>query len=384
MASGGWSSLPADLLGEVSGLLPADADHLRIHQVCTHWRASSPPPPAYSPWVLAGSAWWCGLVPIRDFSLRLPRRGAPRLDAGDPPAGLPYCCGTSFGWLALVDDQRFPTRLVLWDPISNAQIPLPCLSPLTRVFLSGDPLTSPSWAAIATQPKGLLGQTALVWRPGDAAWTMMYEDGTYEIEAMTFHDGKAYYIDREKNIIICDLGTGTDGDLPPKITRMEPVVNSLWRWDNSFHPVRGVHLVACNGDLLLVVLRMQGSSHLEAQVYKPEWTSCETSCSGVSLRDRERVMELGDHSLFLGDSGHTFALSSKEFPAIKPNCIYYTGKAYYDNWCWISVFHLKSNKVLEEVRCPEPEEVKQREAINWRPYAWFCPRAARAPFHKQQ
>jgi hypothetical protein len=152
-------------------------------------------------------------VQIRDCSLRLPRRGAPRLDAGDPPAGLPYCCGTS-----LVDDQRFPTQLVLWDPISNTQIPLPCLSPLSRVFLSGDPLTSSNWAAIATQLKGLIGQTALVWRPGDAAWTMMYENGTYEIKAMTFHDGKAYYIDCEKNIIICDLGTRTD--LPPKITRI--------------------------------------------------------------------------------------------------------------------------------------------------------------------
>ncbi|KAG2609895.1 hypothetical protein PVAP13_4KG074900 [Panicum virgatum] len=368
MASGGWSSLPADLLREVSGLLPANADHLRIHQVCTHWRASSPPPPAYSPWVLAGTAWWCGLVPIRDVSLRLPRRGAPRLDAGDPPAGLPYCCGTSFGWLALVDDQRFPTRLVLWDPISNAQIPLPCQSPLTRVFLSGDPLTSPSWAAIATQPKGLLGQTALVWRPGDAAWTMMYEDGTM-------------------NIIICDLGTGTDGDLPPKITRIhhvQPVVNSLCRCDTVFHQVSGVHLVTCNGDLLLVVLRKRGSSHLAwAEVYRPEWTSCESGCPGVLLR--ERVMDLGDYSLFLGASGHTFALSAKEFPAIKRNCIYYTGRAYYDDkLCWISVFNLKLPRILEKVCYPEPGEVKQGEANWWRSYAWFCPRAARAPFHKQQ
>ena len=175
MASGGWSSLPADLLREVSGLLPADADHLRIHQVCTHWRASSPPPPAYSPWVLAGSAWWCGLVPIRDWPLRLPRRGVPRQDAGDPPAGLPYCCGASRGWLALVDDARSPTRLVLWEPLSNTEIALPCPSPLTQVFLSDDPLISSNWIAIATQLKGLNGQTTLLRRPGYADWTIMYE-----------------------------------------------------------------------------------------------------------------------------------------------------------------------------------------------------------------
>ncbi|PUZ61909.1 hypothetical protein GQ55_4G315600 [Panicum hallii var. hallii] len=378
MASGGWSSLPIDLLKEVSSHLcstPTTSTSTRIHNpqrpdcaglpelnsetfssnfqckwpniiraIVHRWRAA-----VFRPWVLAGSAWWCGLVQIRDCSLRLPRRGAPRLDAGDPPAGLPYCCGTSFGWLALVDDQRFPTRLVLWDPNSNTQIPLPCLSPLSRS----------NWAAIATQLKGLIGQTALVWRPGDAAWTIMYENGTYEIKAMTFHDGKAYYIDCEKNIIICDLGTRTD--LPPKITRIyhvQTVVNKL----RGLHPVCGVHLVACNGDLLLVVLRARSSGHrVWAEVYKPEWTSSETY-PGVLLR--ERVMDLGDYSLFLGACG-----------------FYYANKSYYDNWYWISVFHLESN-VLAEIRYPEPEELKQDEA-NWRPYAWFCPRA-RAPFHKQQ
>jgi hypothetical protein len=33
MAAAGWSSLPADLLKEVSGRLSSDADLLHIHQV---------------------------------------------------------------------------------------------------------------------------------------------------------------------------------------------------------------------------------------------------------------------------------------------------------------------------------------------------------------
>ncbi|OEL16629.1 hypothetical protein BAE44_0022353 [Dichanthelium oligosanthes] len=215
------------------------------------------------------------------------------MHAGAPPAGLPYCCGTSWGWLALVDDQRSPTRLVLWEPISNAEIPLPCLSRLGRVFLSDDPITSSNWTGIATQRKGLIGQTALVWRPGAAAWTMMYGQGTYEIEAITFHGGKVYYIDCTTDIIICDLVTAGSDDLPPECTRIyhvQSVGNKLCRCD-SLHPVCAVHLVACNGDLLLVVLRSRDHPSW-AEVYKPEWTS--ELYRRVELR--ERVMDLGDYS----------------------------------------------------------------------------------------
>jgi hypothetical protein len=154
MATDGWSSLPADLLKEVSARLSPETDHLRFHQVCIHWRASSSPPAAFRPWVLTGHAQWCGLVPISDYSLRLPHRGAQRMDIGAPPAGagLPYCCGTSRGWLAVTDHARSPTRLLLWELLSNTEISLPCPSPLTRIFLCDDPLASSyNWIAIATQ-----------------------------------------------------------------------------------------------------------------------------------------------------------------------------------------------------------------------------------------
>ncbi|RCV20367.1 hypothetical protein SETIT_4G050400v2 [Setaria italica] len=320
MACIGWSSLPAELLKKDAGRLSSDANHLHIHQVCTHWRASTSPLTAFCPWVLAGSEWWCKFVPIWDYSLRLPRRGARRLD-------------------------RSPTRLVLWEPLSNTEIFLLCLS-----FLSRTPVGP------------------------------MYEYGTYEIGAMTFfHGGKAYYIDCEKNIIICDLDTAAtddDDDLPPKCTRIfhvQSVVNRLCKCD-KLHPVHSVHLVACDGDLLLVVLRTRSHGHPSwAEVYKPEWAS--EPYQRVELR--ERVMDLGDYSLFLGKRGHTFALSAKEFPAIKRNCIYYADKPYYQKRYWTSLFHLESD-VLEDI--PYPEELKQGEA-DWTPYAWFCPRV---PFLKQQ
>ncbi|TVU12305.1 hypothetical protein EJB05_45942, partial [Eragrostis curvula] len=223
MVVDGWSSLPVDLLQEVSGRLSSDADLLHIHQVCAHWRAFTVPPAIYRPWLVAGRACRSGLLPIGEYSLRLPRRDAQRMDVGAPPAGLPYCCGASRGWLALVDDDQSPTRLVLWEPLSNTDISLPCLTPLTRIFLSDDPLTSSDWVAIAGQLIGIIGQRTLLWRPGDADWTMLNERGTSEIDTIAFLDGKAYYIDIRRNIIICDLNTGT-----ASVIGFMPCAESTW------------------------------------------------------------------------------------------------------------------------------------------------------------
>ena len=52
MAGGGWISLPAELLKEVSDRLPADADQIHIRQVCSHWRATTVPLAACRPWVV--------------------------------------------------------------------------------------------------------------------------------------------------------------------------------------------------------------------------------------------------------------------------------------------------------------------------------------------
>ena len=88
----------------------------------------------------------------------------------------------------------------------------------------------------------------------------------------------------------------------------------------------------------------------------------------LQVQLHERVMDLGDYSLFVG-RGDTFSLSAKEFPSIKRNCVYYADKPYNQKY-WISVFHLGSD-VMEEI--PYPEELKQ-DTTNWTPHDWFCPR----------
>ncbi|GJN29467.1 hypothetical protein PR202_gb17693 [Eleusine coracana subsp. coracana] len=144
MVAGDWSSLPADLLSQVSCRPSSDGDLLRIHLVCTHWRAFTSPPAIYRPWVIG----------IR------------------------------------------PSRAV--GALSNTEILLPCLNPITIVFLSDDP----DWVAIAAQLQGIIGQTTLLWRPGYTAWTMMNGRGTSRVESVTFLGGKAYYMDIRTNNII--------------------------------------------------------------------------------------------------------------------------------------------------------------------------------------
>ncbi|CAN6214834.1 unnamed protein product [Urochloa humidicola] len=196
---------------------------------------------------------------------------------------------------------------------------------------------------------------------------MLYERGTSQIDTLVFNEGKAFYIDIMRNILIYDFNAGFDPS--PRCTRIFhacSVVNKL-KCDR-LHTARGVHFVVCKGELLLVLLYW-GSHPWPAEVYKPVWTP------NQRLELHERVTDLGDHSLFVG-RGDSFALSAKEFPAIKRICIY-SADIPWNKPYWISVFNLESD-VVEEI--PYPKVLKQEGRPSWAPYAWFCPRK---PFLKQ-
>lgn len=88
----------------------------------------------------------------------------------------------------------------------------------------------------------------------------------------------------------------------------------------------------------------------------------------------ERVTDLGEYSLFLG-RGESFALSAKEFPAIKKNRIYYVAGE--EIWLfgekhWALVFDLE----LDAVKVIYAGELKEDSISSWWPYGWFCPRKA--------
>lgn len=138
---------------------------------------------------------------------------------------------------------------------------------------------------------------------------------------MEFHAGKIYCIDSESNIAIYDLKLGTTS--PPVLLQcsgMSPNhacrLSESWAARKSARDyVCAVHVVACAGELLLVLL-FNGHHPSLMEVYRPAWTPQWPFHVG------ERVTDLRGYTLFLG-RGDAVALSAKEYPAIRGNCIYY-------------------------------------------------------------
>jgi hypothetical protein len=350
--------------------LLADVDQIHLHQVCSNWRASTAPLAACRPWIVAGRDRdpSNAVAPIGDYSFWLPCGGRRIYTKGITPVGFPYCCGTPRGWLALTDHLQSPTRFILWDPLSKAEIFLPSLPNVAQIFLSGDPLTSPGWMAIASQkfPGGQIEQRLFFWRPGDAAWTMQLEYPSGRIQGAAFQQGRFYI-----STVLMSLGIYDLQQSPPKHLRSIYLYPPLQTRHGGYLPGRPVpYVVACNNQMLLVML-YRGFGRYNTLVL------AEVHCSAERLDLGEKVTDLGDYSLFLGQ-GDTLALSAKEFPAIKRNCVYFAEHDTTKHEHWVAVFDLGSN-TLE--RIPHPEEQREGGSSCWSAYSWFCPRR---PFFEEQ
>ncbi|CAN6312166.1 unnamed protein product [Urochloa humidicola] len=361
-----WTSLPTELLDLVSTHLPSERDLLHVRHVCAQWRASITARPAapFRPWVLATRTNPSYTGSTGEYSLWLPRGVRPV--AASAPPGLPFSRGTPRGWLALADDKWRPTRLVLWDPRTGAEIALPPMHAVVQVFLSGDPLASPpsGWTAVATHVTESMDHVLLFWRPGDATWTPAAREEPYNFlstQNAAFLGGNMY----------CVESAGTPGRIAVydlnRIGTSPPVLLQA----TQLRHARAAYFVAFRGDLLLVLLfRYRHPNSTRVYNLGPGGPSTARR-PYMKLWKRDRVTDLGSYSLFLG-RGDAFALSAEEYPAIRGNCIYYV-----DNMGvrkerrWAYVFDLKSSNVVEEI--PFPPEHRENREKQWWPCSWFCP-----------
>lgn len=278
---GGRTSLPAELIQEVSDRLQADVDQIHIHQVCSHWRASTAPLVACRLWIVAAHDRHHNPISavnhVCDHSFWLLDGGKRRHSRALAPAGLPYCRGTPRGWRALTDDLRTPTRLILWEPLSQAEIPLPPFTTIAQLFLSGAPLASlAAWMSITSQkiPGAQIGHTLFFWRPGDAAWTMQPEHPIGRIDGAAFHQGRFYM----SNMMSMRLDIFDLQQHPPMRLRCISLYAPLRTW----YPSRRLpgdlvpHVVACNSQLLLVMV-YRGQGHpgpvILVEVHHPDWAA---------------------------------------------------------------------------------------------------------------
>jgi hypothetical protein len=140
--SSGWSDLPTDLLTTILELLDLPAA-LAFAAVCTSWRSAAAAagiPPCCTPWLMS----WAHLVEKReskvsnknDSNSAVTCKFRHLLDVGKaydvtfPKGCFATCCGSSHGWLVLVNEL---CNLLLYNPFTSEMIPLPPITDFSCV-----------------------------------------------------------------------------------------------------------------------------------------------------------------------------------------------------------------------------------------------------------
>ncbi|RLN38655.1 hypothetical protein C2845_PM01G39640 [Panicum miliaceum] len=371
-----WASLERGLLHDVFTRLPVDADAASFRHVCRGWRAASGPgAPVAGPWFALRSAADGRRAFVRPARRR--RRVRPvRLDAaagGEKKA--PACVrGVSRGWLA-VDDGG---RLLLTDPVSRAEVPLPAFGDpdyqLTDIFLSDDPLVAAGrWTAFAffkVDDISYAGHVLAFCRPGDAEWARFdHQDTGPFYWGLEFFRGRAYVlvgVYRDK-LAICDVDTRRLIVSPVCLRHLIE-----WEWDTQ------ECLVECGGDLLVVVVshhehtrssccvRRRRARTFVVRVVKVHFAG-EGGAMPVAVSN---VAHTRDYALFVAPHGHAFALPASGFPAVRRSCVYHFATKITTR----NVSGMVITDLLDRKRHRHQRLRKLPFAGHWYPLSWFSPR----------
>ncbi|WCJ44298.1 hypothetical protein M5689_024973 [Euphorbia peplus] len=119
-----WADLPSELIQEIGGKHTNFVDYLHTQAVCTSWKSSLPKRPhnisSHLPFLLLpyyqdhpGHRGFYNISNDKTYSLKLPKASEKR------------CCGSSHGWLIMVEDTP---SVFLLNPLTRAKIELPSLS----------------------------------------------------------------------------------------------------------------------------------------------------------------------------------------------------------------------------------------------------------------
>ncbi|OVA08883.1 F-box domain [Macleaya cordata] len=338
-----WSQLLPELLEMIAKKLTIYIDYVRFRAVCVKWRSIlSPTPhhlPCQLPWLMlrpgpqSGSRR--GFFSISENKLR-------RLYLPEPHGS--HCCGSSQGWLVIVE--QGPTILLL-NPLTCIQFQLPSLTTfpnvldfnirkvgkefllqdssdghrythnldemryvfIKKVVLSSSP-ASPSSNYIAVAILNEIGELAFC-KKGDEKWMLIKDAGFYH-EDVIYYKGLFYAVNYKGSLTICDVS-----GISPLVTVIEPLLPI------SHHADR-LYLVDSFGELLLVTryLELIHDPDLEfVVVYKTY--GFDVFRLDSSIQEWVEVKSLGDRMLFLGTNS-SLCLLATDFSGCEANCIYFT------------------------------------------------------------
>ncbi|XP_037457748.1 uncharacterized protein LOC119328857 isoform X1 [Triticum dicoccoides] len=358
-ASAGWSDLPIDLLIRILHLLELP-EALAFHAVCPSWRSASVAaggaPPRRTPWLvslaeeppLAGDQQrrvrrrLCD--PAATSELRNLLDAERTFQVSFPRGQAVACCGASHGWLIMANEL---SDLVLYDPFTAALIPLPPITGFAsciqgvygdegkivgyrygcymiervhdvqslggyfydKVVLSGPPSTCRTVALVIH----LDGKRLSFARIGDTYWqqvSVIRRNGDSFADCI-YHRGRFYAVTMEGILKSWDF---SGSDKPRKKTVIAEDDNDMFD-----DPVITRYLLSTPWGNLLQV-RVFLDTH--------QGNNVRIEIDRLDLKSQTRVAlssgkALRGHAAFVGQNSPGI-LSTKEFPKLRPDCIYFT------------------------------------------------------------
>ncbi|CAK8573962.1 unnamed protein product [Lathyrus sativus] len=226
-----------------------------------------------------------------------------------------HLCGSSHGWLALVDDSR--SIITLMNPFQN--IPYITLPPLNRVYkvtLSADPIKNPNDYVVAAI-HGNSCDLAFI-KSGQKNWTYMEILEPFFIDVI-FYKGLLFAITIHRKIISINI-CGSN-NLLPNVILEEKVEEGIFQ--DKF-------LVKSLNEELWMVKRCALRRNVY-HVYK-----LKLDAKGEKLEEMCKLKSLGDDILFLGQ-GDSISVSASYFSkSLQRDSIYFAD--------FLKIYNMKNGK----------------------------------------
>ncbi|KAI3417275.1 uncharacterized protein J3R85_014545 [Psidium guajava] len=357
-----WPQLPRELLEMISDRLTRLDDHVRFRAVCRSWASIRPPPrvPRQMPWLLHP----CNQDSDTRIFVSISENKFYRFSS---PAFLgKRCCGSSYGWLALLDGTP---EILLFNPLTEEKILLPNLTRLPevlefhekgeeyiyqdfmgehhtvdmdimknffvhRIALSGDPtlVNQNSWAALCYD---LRANRLAFCKVHEKSWTVLQDQPSRYVDFL-IHKEQLYAVDSTGRVIICDLSS------PENLVIVQPEASGPRR--RYLVELRGTLLMVCAPMDSVVNLSEEEEENFYEALLDSDYSVIYDSGDGgggplhmeyknrafwfhvFELDEVERklvkVNNLGNHALFLSQN-YSLSLLASEVSGCRGNCIYY-------------------------------------------------------------
>ncbi|XP_065847493.1 F-box protein SKIP23-like [Euphorbia lathyris] len=325
-----WADLPSELLQEIARKHTDYVDYLYTRAVCKSWNLAIAKRPrnlsSQLPFLLLpyyrenpGHRGFYNVGDEKTYSLELPEALEKR------------CCGSSHGWLIMVEDTP---SIFLLNPLTRAKIELPSLSTfptfptdlvylnsrnlnencimreklhirdtfIVKAVLSADPSTANVFIAAVIYG---FNENLAYCRSNDSEWKIIDPHRRYK-DAL-FREGKLYTVDQIGRISVFDEESNSMihiADPPP----VSPKIR-LRQW----------YLASCNEEKEVLVIARYRKIVPDYEYKTERFEVYKLEESGW------RYMEsLGDKMIFLG-SNSSLCISADEYSRkCKGNCIYFS------------------------------------------------------------